>query len=100
MRTIPFHIVSNRVKELNDLSNILALTSGLLSGSLGYILNASPGHCWEAGSVDVPVSYKEGCRKEALSHSLSHSTDGKQQIINNGHPDKSGKHWDAAFTRD
>lgn len=100
MRTIPFHKVGNRVKELNDLSNVLALSSGVLSGSLGYILNAPPGHCWEAGSGDGPMNFKEGRRKEALSHSLSYNTDGKQQIINNGQPDKSDKHWDAAFTRD
>lgn len=34
-----------------------------------------------------------------MSHSLSHSSDGKQQI-NNGHPDKSDKHWDATFIWD
>lgn len=100
MRTIPFHKVGNRVKELNNLSNVLALSPGVLCGSLGYILNAPPEHSWEAGRGDGPISYKEGRGKEALSHSLSHSTDRKQPIINSGHPDKSDKCWDAAFTRD
>lgn len=42
--------------ELNDLPEALALSSGVLPGSQGYILNAPPGHCWEGGSGDGPMS--------------------------------------------
>lgn len=49
----------------------------------------------------IAQSFEKGPSKEALSHSLSHNPDGKQQMINySGHPDKAEEHWDAAFTWD
>lgn len=34
-------------EELNDLPKALALSSGVLPGSLGFALNAPPGYCWD-----------------------------------------------------
>lgn len=49
-------------EELNDLPKALALSSGVLPGSLGFVLNAPPGYCWDwagdgrVGDGDGPMS--------------------------------------------